>query len=167
MKKVTVLLCSILLLSLQSCGIYSFTGANTGDAESFQVNFFQNQADLVEPGIDRLFTLSLQDLIQNQTNLSLANENADLIFEGEIVDYYEAPMTSTANNTAAQNRLTIAVNVRFYNTLEPEKDFERVFSFYYDYPANTQLIGGNLETALDEIFSRITQDVFNAALTDW
>ncbi|MDT0691436.1 LptE family protein [Salegentibacter sp. F188] len=167
MKKVTVLLCSILLLSLQSCGIYSFTGANTGDAESFQVNFFQNQADLVEPGIDRLFTLSLQDLIQNQTNLSLANENADLIFEGEIVDYYIAPMTSTANNTAAQNRLTIAINVRFYNTLEPEKDFERVFSFYYDYDGSTQLVGGDLETALDEIYTRITQDVFNAALTDW
>ncbi|MDT0687504.1 LptE family protein [Autumnicola psychrophila] len=167
MKKFTILFCSILLLSLQSCGIYSFTGANTGDAESFQVNFFQNQADLVEPGIDRLFTLALQDLIQNQTNLSLANENADLIFEGEIVDYYVAPMTSTANNTAAQNRLTIAVNVRFYNTLEPEKDFERVFSFYYDYPATTQLVGGDLETALDEIYTRITQDVFNAALTDW
>ncbi|MDT0646731.1 LptE family protein [Zunongwangia sp. F260] len=167
MKKFTILFCSILLLSLQSCGIYSFTGANTGDAESFQVNFFQNQADLVEPGIDRLFTLALQDLIQNQTNLSLANENADLIFEGEIVDYYVAPMTSTANNTAAQNRLTIAVNVRFYNTLEPEKDFERVFSFYYDYPATTQLVGGDLETALDEIYTRITQDIFNAALTDW
>jgi hypothetical protein len=167
MKKLTILLCSVLLLSLQSCGIYSFTGADTGDAESFQVNFFQNQADLVEPGIDRLFTLSLQDLIQNQTNLSLANENADLIFEGEIVDYYVAPMTSTANNTAAQNRLTIAINVRYYNTLDPEKDFERVFSFYYDYPATTQLVGGDLETALDEIFTRITQDIFNAALTDW
>ncbi|MDT0650073.1 LptE family protein [Autumnicola edwardsiae] len=167
MKKITILLCSVLLLSLQSCGIYSFTGADTGDAESFQVNFFQNQADLVEPGIDRLFTLSLQDLIQNQTNLSLANENADLIFEGEIVDYYVAPMTSTANNTAAQNRLTIAINVRYYNTLDPEKDFERVFSFYYDYPATTQLVGGDLETALDEIFTRITQDIFNAALTDW
>ena len=167
MKKVPILLCSILILTLQSCGIYSFTGANTGDAETFQVNYFQNQADLVEPGIDRLFTLSLQDLILNQTNLSLANDNADLIFEGEIVDYYVAPMTSTANNTAAQNRLTIAVNVRFYNTLEPEKDFERVFSFYYDYPATTQLVGGDLETALDVIFSRITQDIFNAALTDW
>ncbi|APS38489.1 LPS assembly lipoprotein LptE [Salegentibacter agarivorans] len=167
MKKIAFLLCFVLLLSTQSCGIYSFTGADTGDAESFQVNFFQNQADLVEPGIDRTFTLQLQDLIQNQTSLSLANNNADLIFEGEIIDFYVAPITATAENTAAQNRLTIAVNVRYYNTLEPEKDFERRFSFYYDYPANAQLVGDVLATALDEIYNRLTQDIFNAALTDW
>ncbi|WP_373055725.1 LptE family protein [Zunongwangia sp. H14] len=167
MKKTLFIFCSILLLSLQSCGIYSFTGADIGNAETFQVNFFENQADLVEPGIARQFTLSLQDLILNQTNLSLTNNNGDLIFEGEIVDYYIAPMTATADNTAAQNRLTIAVNVRYYNTLEPEKDFERTFSFYYDYDANVTLVGGELETAVDEIFTRITQDIFNAALTDW
>lgn len=167
MKKSAFLLSLVLLLSTQSCGIYSFTGADTGEAESFQVNFFQNQADLVEPGIDRTFTLQLQDLIQNQTSLSLANNNADLIFEGEIIDFYVAPITATSDNTAAQNRLTIAVNVRYYNTLEPEKDFERRFSFYYDYPANAQLVGGTLETAVNEIYTRLTQDIFNAALTDW
>ncbi len=167
MKRTFIILCSVLLLSLQSCGIYSFTGADVGDAKTFQVNFFQNNADLVEPGIDRAFTNSLQDLIQNQTSLSLVNNNGDLVFEGEIVQYYISPMSATAENTAAQNRLTIAVNVRFYNTLEPEKDFEKRFSFYYDYPARQQLIGSDLETAVDEIYTRITQDVFNAALTDW
>ncbi|AVR44494.1 hypothetical protein C7S20_04015 [Christiangramia fulva] len=167
MKKPIIILCSVLLLALQSCGIYSFTGADVGQAKTFQVNFFQNNADLVEPGIDRAFTNSLQDLIQNQTSLSLVNNNGDLIFEGEIVQYYISPMSATAENTAAQNRLTIAVNVRFYNTLEPEKDFERRFSFYYDYPASKQLLGSDLETAVDEIYNRITQDVFNAALTNW
>ncbi|WP_300435047.1 LptE family protein [Christiangramia sp.] len=167
MKKLILIFCSVLLLTLQSCGIYSFTGADTGNAETFQVNFFQNNADLVEPGIDRAFTISLQDLIQNQTSLSLVNNNGDLIFEGEIVEYYISPMSATAQNTAAQNRLTISVNVRYYNTLEPEKDFENRFSFFYDYPAQTQLVGAALETALDEIYTRLTQDIFNAALTDW
>ncbi|WP_081210733.1 LptE family protein [Salegentibacter sediminis] len=167
MKRSLILFSFLLIFVVQSCGMYSFTGADTGDAETFQVNYFQNTADLVEPGIDRTFTLQLQDLIQNQTSLNLANNNADLIFEGEIIDFYIAPMTATADNTAAQNRLTIAVNVRYYNTLEPEKDFERRFSFYYDYPANQQLIGANLDTAIEEIYSRLTQDIFNAALTDW
>ena len=152
MKKFLILSGLIIFTFLfQACGLYSFTGADTGEAESFQVNFFQNNADLVEPGIDRAFTISLQDLILNQTSLNLTNTNGDLIFE----------------NTAAQNRLTISVNVRYYNTLEPEKDFERRFSFYFDYPAQTQLVGANLETALDEIYTRLTQDIFNAALTDW
>jgi hypothetical protein len=167
MKKIKFFILFTFLLTLQSCGIYSFTGADTGAAKTFQVNFFQNNADIVEPGIDRTFTLELEDLIQNQTNLSLTNSGGDLIYEGEIVDYYVAPMSATAQNTAAQNRLTISVNVRYYNTLEPEKDFEKRFSFYYDYPANSQLVGATLETSLVEIFSRITQDIFNASLTNW
>lgn len=168
MKRVlTILVILATCLSFNSCLTYSFTGADTGEAETFQVNFFQNNADLVEPGIDRAFTQSLQELIQNQTSLSLVNSNGDLIFEGEITEYYISPMSATAENTAAQNRLTISVNVRYFNTLEPEKDFERRFSFFYDYPAQVQLLGANLETALDEIYTRITQDIFNAALTDW
>lgn len=152
---------------LVSCGIYSFTGADTGDAQTFTVRQFQNEADLIEPGIDRTFTLALQDLIQNQTNLGLTNDAGDLVFEGEITQFYIAPMTSQQDNTAAQNRLTIAINVRFSNTLDPDKDFERQFSFYYDYPGQQQLTGSILDTAVDEIFEHITQEVFNAALTDW
>ncbi|MGO1584768.1 LptE family protein [Mesonia sp.] len=159
-------LASVVLL-LSSCGIYSLSGADIGDAKTFQVNFFQNNASLVEPGIDRIFTNQLQDFINSQTSLSLTNEGADLIYEGEITQYYIAPMTSTSQNTAAQNRLTMAINVRFFNNKDPEKDFERSFSFYYDYPANQQLMGGTLDTALEEIYLRINQDVFNASLADW
>lgn len=167
MKKIGFILCSLLLLSFQSCGVYSFTGADTGAATTFQVNYFQNSADIVEPGIDRIFTLRLQDLILGQTNLSLTNDGGDLIYEGEIIDYYVAPITATAQNTAAQNRLTISVNLRYFNTLDPEKNLERQFSFYYDYPANDNLVGPTLDTALDEIYTRITQDIFNATLTNW
>ena len=156
-----------LVLLCLSCGVYGFTGADTGNAETFQVNFFQNNAAIVEPGIDRQFTLSLQDLIQNQTSLGLTNSNGDLIYEGEITQYYVAPMTATSNDRAAQNRLTIAVNVRFYNTLNPDKDFEKKFSFYFDYGANQQLVGSVRDEAVEEIFLRITQDVFNESLTDW
>ncbi|HLS31820.1 MAG TPA: LptE family protein [Flavobacteriaceae bacterium] len=157
----------LFIITLQSCGVYSFTGADTGEAETFQVRQFQNEADLVEPGIDRDFTLELQDLIQNQTNLGLTNEGGDLVYEGEIVQYYIAPMTATSDSRAAQNRLTIGVNVRFINKLDPEKDFERQFSFYYDYPGNQQLTGSTLETALNEIFEHITQEIFNSSLTNW
>lgn len=166
-KKITILLLIFCIPVFQSCISYSFTGAETGGASTFQVNFFQNVADLVEPGIDREFTSRLQDLIQNQTNLSLTNSGGDLLYEGEIVDYYESPMTATADNRAAQNRLTITVMVRFYNSIKPEDDFERRFSFYYDFPATTPLSGAVLDTALDEIFTRITQDIFNASLTNW
>lgn len=163
----SICICILLLSSFYSCKYYSFTGADTGNAESYQVNFFQNNAPLIEPGIDREFTILLQDLIQNQTKLNLANAGADLIYEGEIVQYYVAPMTATAESTAAENRLTIAINVRYINTLNPEKDFEKKFSFYFDFPANAQLVGPVRDQAIEEIFTRIAQDVFNASLTNW
>lgn len=150
---------------MQGCGPYSFTGVNT-TAESFQVNFFQNQAPIVESGLDFTFTNALQDLILNQTNLQLVSRNGDLLYEGEIVEYRVSPMSATADQTAAQNRLTIAVNVRFYNNDDPEDDFEKRFSFFYDYPAATQLVTVK-QAAHDEIFERITQDIFNETLANW
>jgi hypothetical protein len=156
------------VISIQGCKVnYSFTGADTGNAETFQVNYFQNNAPLVEPGAARDFTILLQDLILNQTSLDLVNNNGDLIYEGEIVQFYTAPITATSQSTAAQNRLTVAVNVRFINTDDETKDFEQRFSFYFDYDGQAQLTGSRLDDALAIIFERITQDVFNASLANW
>lgn len=169
MKRIKRLLPLSILLILIGCGSYSFTGAdiNYNLTRSFQVNYFQNNAPIVEPGIAREFTQKLQDLILNQTSLSLVTNGGDLIYEGEITQYYIAPITATSDSRAAQNRLTIGVNVRFYNSKEPEKDFEQVFSFYYDYPGTTQLTGGALQSAVEIIFERITQDIFNKSLANW
>jgi hypothetical protein len=62
--------------TLLACGAYSFTGGDVGEAKTFQVNYFQNNAQLIEPGLERDFTIALQDLIQDQTNLELVNEYA-------------------------------------------------------------------------------------------
>lgn len=163
--KITVALAVMLILN--GCAYYNFTGTGKIDADTFQVNYFQNQAPIVEQGIERTFTLRLQDLIQNQTNLSLTNANGDLVYEGEIVEYRVSPMTATADQRAAQNRLTITVNVRFTNKKKEEENFEKRFSFYYDYSGDALPTGSTLNAALDEIFERITQDIFNATLAKW
>jgi hypothetical protein len=154
-------------LSFNSCKYYSFTGADVGNAKTFQVNFFQNQAAIIEPGIDLKFTNDLQDLIVNQTSLELVTANADLTYEGEIVQYYIAPITATAQNTAAQNRLTISIQVRFYNKLDDTKDLQQRFSFYFDFDGDANLTGSRRDDVIDEIYTRLTQDIFNATLARW
>ena len=156
-----------IFLVLSSCSVYNFTGTGKIDANSFQVNYFQNNAPLVEPGIERTFTQRLQNLIQNQTNLNLVSVNGDLIYEGEIIDYRITPMTATADQRASQNRLTITLNIRFTNRKKEADNFEKRFSFFFDYPANSQPTGAVLTEALDVIFERITQDVFNESLAKW
>ncbi|MGB0880972.1 MAG: LptE family protein [Polaribacter sp.] len=167
MKKILyILLFSISSILMVSCGAYSFTGTNI-TAETIQIDFFPNQAPLVEPVLSQRFTQDLQDLFTRQTNLTLVRSNGELQLSGEITGYRVNPMSATAQQTAAQNRLTVTVNVRFVNTKNEKDDFEKQFSFYSDFNANSQLSGGVLESALDEILERIIQDIFNASVAKW
>jgi hypothetical protein len=162
-----ILLTLVLITTTQSCWKYSFTGVSDLKAETFQVNYFQNNSALIEPGLERDFTIALQDLLTNQTSLGLVTSNGDLVYEGEISEYRISPTTATSDNRAAQNRLTISVQVRFYDKNDPEAELDQRFSFFYDYPGSSQLVGSQKTAAHEEIFERITQDIFNATLAKW
>ena len=167
MKKIKHILIIMFAFSANSCSVYNFTGTGKIDAKTFQVSYFQNISELIEPGIDRDFTLRLQNLIQNQTNLNLKTADGDLVYEGEIVEYRVSPMTATAELTAAQSRLSVTVNVRFSNKNKPGEDFEKRFSHFDDYSGNNLPTGSQLKKSLDVIFTRITQDIFNESLAKW
>ena len=167
-----ILIIFLLLINFQSCGIYSFTGASIPPGvTTFQVNFFENLAgnrpgSTVEPGLDNDFTNALQDIIINQTNLNLVSEGGELIYEGEITKYSVTPMAATAEITAAQNRLEMSVDFRFFNIKKEDDDFEKKYSFFYDFPAELQVYDV-IDSAHKEIFDRITQDIFNDTLAKW
>ncbi len=165
---IKITLFTTLLLTLQGCWFYSFTGASIGaDVKTVQIDYFPNNAALVEPSLSREFTTRLQDLFLRQTNLSLVKTGGDLQFEGEITDYRIEPTSATAEQRAAQNRLTITVKVRFYNNKNEEDNFEKTFSHFYDYAGSEQLVGGQLESAFDEILTKINEDIFNASVAKW
>ena len=171
-NKIQIILALLFLLILQSCGIYSFTGASIPPGvTTFQVNFFENLAgnrpgSTVEPGLDNDFTNALQDLIMNQTNLNLVSQDGQLIYEGEITEYSVTPMSATSQNTAAQNRLKMTVAFRFFNIKKEEDDYKKNYSFFYDFPAELQVYDV-IDSAHKEIFDRITQDIFNDTLAKW
>jgi Lipopolysaccharide-assembly len=167
MKKINILLILIVCFIANSCSIYNFTGTGKIDAKTYQVNNFINNAQLIEPGIERTFTQKLQNLIQNQTNLNLTNSGGDLLYEGEIIDYRISPFAATAGDQAALNRLNITINVRFTNKKKESENFEKKYTFFYDYPGQTQLNGTVLNDALTNIFDNITQNIFNDSLAKW
>ena len=166
------LLLVIISLLVTSCGIYSFTGSSVPvGVETFQVDYFENTAggkpgSTIEPGLDRDFTIALQDLIVNQTSLNLVNQGGDIIYSGEIVEFSVTPMAATAEIKAAQNRLKMTVLASYENVLNEEDNIEKRFSFYYDFPGNLQVYDIK-DSALEEIFERITQDIFNETLAKW
>ena len=168
LKKFKLLVLFTFLVLQCKCGIYSFTGASIPPGvTTFQVNFFENRpGSIVEPGLYNDFTNALQDIIMNQTNLNLVSKEGQLIYEGEITEYSVTPMSATAENTAAQNRLRMAVAFRFFNVKSEDDNFERTYSFFYDFPAELQVYDV-IDTAHKEIFDRITQDIFNDTLAKW
>jgi len=117
-----------------SCKIsYSFSGTNISpDVKTFYVADFPNRASLYIPSLSEKFVDLIKEKILNNTSLNLTENasNADLVYEGEITDYTIRPNSVTANETAATNRLTITINVRFTNNKDHKQDWEKSFTVF-------------------------------------
>ena len=75
-------------------------------------------------------------------------------------------MAIQANETAGQNRLSIAVNVTFNNSINPKANFEQTFSRFRDYNSSENI--SDVETDLiDEITKELVEDIFNKAIVNW
>ncbi|MGB3618380.1 MAG: LptE family protein [Catalinimonas sp.] len=171
MRSRTFSVCAALLcwLPLGGCGVYSFTGADTGLAETIQVRTFLDDAGTGPSNLAINFTESLREFYQRNTDLGiLIEEPGDLLLEGEIVGYELSPVAPQGGDdeAAAQNRLTLTVSVNYVNTLESDKDFESRFSAYEDFPQNQDL--STVEQVLiEELSERIILDIFNKSVADW
>ena len=147
---------------------YGFSGASIDytEVKTYSVEFFPNYAPLAQPTLSQQFTEALRDIFLNQTKLDLVKDNGDLQFSGKITDYQTAPVGITANEIAAQNRLTITVVVTFVNTKDESKNFEQTFSKYADYDSSNPL--GDVEARLiEEINELLVQDIFNQSVSNW
>ena len=167
MRKPSLYIVLLLALVCQSCGFYSFTGASIpAEAKTVSVQYFPNQAQLINPTLSNDFTTALRDAMMNQTSLDMVEASGDLAFEGEITDYRTTPVAITAGQTAALNRLTITVNVRFVNLFDESKNFETKFSHYEDYPSDQEL-NSVQESLTGTIIEALVEDIFNKALVNW
>lgn len=146
---------------------YSFSGASISPlAKTFSIQYFQNRAPLVQPGLSQFITDALIDKCKAQTGLKFINEIGDVNFEGEISDYNTRPLTVAADAQAAMNRFTVTVKVKYTNAIEPELSFEQTFSRYKDYDSNLDLSQVEKEFS-DEIIEMIVEDIFNQAFVNW
>lgn len=167
MKQKALYIVILLALVCHGCGFYSFTGASIpAEAKTVSVQYFPNQAQLINPTLSNDFTTALRDAMMNQTSLDMVESGGDLSFEGEIVDYRTTPAAITADQTAALNRLSITVNVRFVNLFDETKNFETKFTHYEEYPSEQEL-NSVQESLTSVIVEALVEDIFNKALVNW
>ena len=162
-----VLTLLVIAWAFHGCGVYSFTGASIPpDARTISIDYFPNNAPLVEPTLSQLITDGLRDRFLSQTSLSLVNENGDLQISGVISDFSTRPMAIQGNETAALNRLTISVKITFVNTIDPSKDFESTFTRFEDYPSNQDL-NSVKDQLIPTINEALVDDIFNKSVVNW
>ena len=160
-------LIAIYLTGMTSCGIYSFSGASIPEnAKTISVIYIANRASLIEPNLSNLITAKLMDKCQTETNLNLIESNGDIVFSGEITDYKIQPISIQNNETAAQNRLTISVEIIYSNMIDETENFKQKFSDFADFDSGENF--SDIEIELNEIIIKnLVEDIFNQAFSRW
>jgi len=158
---------AVTIILVSGCKIYSFSGASISPlVKTASIQYFQNRASLVQPGLSQNLTDALIDKCKSQTNLNIINGLGDVNFEGEISDYNTKPLTVSADAEAAMNRFTITVKVKFTNAVDPEYSYEQSFSRYEDYNSSSDLSAVEAEFS-KKIIEMIVEDIFNRAFVNW
>lgn len=112
------------------------------------------------------FNEKLKEYYQRNTSLKLRPAEGDLYIDGSITGYELSPVSATASDKAALNRLTIRVEVRFLNKLDEMQNFEKEFSFYQDFPQEQSLT--EAEGALiPRILDQLVLNIFNDTAAQW
>lgn len=157
----------IIMAMSAGCGVYSFTGASIDpNVKTFTVHFISNKAPLVVPSLSQTMTDGLRNKFLTNTNLNLIDKGGDLEFSGSIVNYAITPVAVQANETAALNRLTIAVNIEFVNHQNEKQNWTSTFSRYADYNSSSDITSIQ-DQLIKEITDQITEDIFNKAVVNW
>ena len=166
-------LCAALALTailplLNSCGIYSFTGTSIQpDVKTVTVNYFEYLAPKVNPSLSNMLTEAMQEKFLKLTKLELVDIDGDLEIIGAVTGYDVKATAITANEQAAQNRLTVTVKIEFINRKYPEESLEnKSFSAYQDFSSDRMLTD-----VQDELITIICEEIvdliFNATVANW
>lgn len=167
MKK-TVLIALLAILAV-SCSIvkYSFTGTSIQpDVKTITIPYVEYKALRVNPSLSNDFTEALKEKFRKLTSLEEVDMDGDLELVCEITGYDVKATSVTADEQAAQNRLTVSVKASFTNRKYPEDDVDKSFSAYEDFDATMSLDA--VESSLCEtIIEKLVEDIFNATVAQW
>jgi hypothetical protein len=162
--------CLVFMVSWLSQGCFTFrlTTKDTSipeEAKTISVQYFQNMARIVDPGLSQQLTDDFKDYIQGNTKLILVNGTGDLDFECNITGYDVKPVAITLEE-ASQNRFTITVSVKYTCLVKEELDFESSFSRYEDFGSNENFEDVKADLT-DKIVKLLIEDIFNKAFINW
>lgn len=158
------------LVGVTGCTIsYKFNGASIdySKTRSISVADFPNTAELVYPPLSQDFSEALRDVYTKQTRLQLLKKGGDMHLEGEIVGYQLTPMAIGADAFSSETKLTITINVRFYNNKNPDDNFEdKKYTAYQNFDS-TKRLEDVQEELVKLMIADIVDNIYNDTVARW
>jgi len=157
---------SILLMLASACGIYSTKGRTAGDIKKIAVPNLSNET--AQPDIETEITTNLRSgLIKDNTLKVVAENEADAVLEGTVIEYRNVPFTFNADLQAEQYRLMIGLNVSLFNPKDNTYIWkDRRIDAHSDYYLETTT-DRTYDRALEEVYKDIVEGILNATTQEW
>jgi hypothetical protein len=126
----------------------------------------ENKARYINPQLSPQLTDKLRQKINNQTGRTLVSgDNADYDISGSITDYSFTTAGVSASKSAT-NRLTVTVQIKLLNRVDPNQSKEETVSRNFDFDANISI--QQAEAQLNEsIIKNLTDEIFNRLFSNW
>lgn len=160
-----VFFCVTFLFS--GCFFYSFTGTSIrAEIDSYYVERFDVRAPDAIPTLGQTLSEALKDKIRAESNLKQTDLDPDIEFKGVVTNYMVTAEAPQAGETTAFNRLNVTIAIEYIDNLIEEKSWKENFTFFADFPSNTNLIDVQ-DALLDDINEQLIERIFNKAFNDW
>lgn len=152
---------------MQSCKVYSFTGANIpDDIKTFNVELFQNRANNGPASLPQSITDQMKLKFQTEANLRSVSGESDIQFKGTITAFTYTNEAAVAGATSGLNKLSISIQIECINNRNEKDNFTETFSRYAQFPA-AQDIPSVENQLIAEINRQLVDDVFQRAFVKW
>ena len=145
---------------------YSFKGISIAPGvKTVSVEDFPNLATTVAPALSQTIVEKMKNKFAAEARLDLVPAGGHAAFSGSILNYFVEPAASGAGDQAALNRLTIVIRVEYTNSITDE-NWSQTFQQFENFDRNANLadVEGQL---IDLIATRLVDDIFNKAFTNW
>lgn len=169
-QRLTVLsIVTFIWFLLPSCGVYTFRDVSIdySKIKTARVNYIDNKARYINPQLSSKVTDALKQKINNYTKLTLTNsDDANYQISG-FISRYDVSTSAISQNQSVTNRLTVAANITFVNTVDNKTD-NFTISRDFDFPATQTLQQAeNSGTFQSDIVTQLSDEIFNHIFSNW
>ncbi len=177
---------TLVALGTFSCGFYSMAGSIPPHIRSLAIPLLENQT--AEFGVSEDITDNLLDKFAEENILSIKEEGkAHSILRGVILKVEDAPYTYSREEAVSEYRLTITIDIEWYDVRDEKNLLEKQYSGWGAYGYGSDISSDGVDNDGDGVIDaedddeigdartfatkiavgKIAQDILNDILTDW